>query len=81
MVNLGEEAATFNERDFVLLNAVEEAYLPTVGAVDGALGRGSLPPGEGLEGRLVFETIANEFDLVLLWEPGGVAQPRYLWLE
>jgi hypothetical protein len=81
VVNLGEADRTFNERDFVLLNALEEAYLPAIGAVEGALGRGSLPPGEGLEGRLVFEVIAGEFDLVLLWEPGGEAQPRYLWLE
>ena len=81
LVNLGEEEGKFNERDFVLLNALEEAYLPAIGAVAGALGRGSLPPGEGLEGRLVFEVIAGEFDLILLWEPGGEAQPRYLYLE
>ena len=81
LLNLGEEEGKFNEVDFVLLNALEEAYLPAIGAVEGALGRGILPPGEGLEGRLVFEVIAGEFDLILLWEPGGAAQPRYLYME
>ena len=65
----------------MLLNGSEAAYAPALGAVTGALGRGTLPPGEGLEGRLVFEVIANEVDLRLLWEPGRDAQPRYLYLE
>lgn len=81
LVNLGDEDQSFNERDFKLLNAFEEAYAPAIGAVAGALGRGTLPPGEGLEGRLVFEVIADEFDLRLLWEPGRNAQPRYIYLE
>lgn len=85
LVNLGDEEVDFNERDFMLLNSFEEAYEAKVGAItirDGALGRGSLPPNEGLEGRLVFEVIAGELDLQLLWEPAGRdVSPRYIYLE
>lgn len=82
LVNLGdEEEASFNERDFVLVNAFEEAYEPAIGSVTGALGRGSLPPGEGLEGRLVFEVIEGEIDLLLVWDPGRDNEPRYIFLE
>lgn len=83
LVNLGETDSDFNERDFLLLNVFEEAYQSTPGAVAGALGRGTLPPGEGLEGRLVFEVVAGEIDLVMLWEPdpGGDIQARYLYLQ
>ncbi len=81
LVNLGEADADFNERDFMLLNAFEEAYASTPGAVAGSLGRGSLPPGEGLEGRLVYEIIAGEFELILLWDPGADTQPRYIYLQ
>jgi hypothetical protein len=80
LVNLGEAESDFNERDFLLLNSFEEAYQPQAGGVvDGALGRGSLPPGEGLEGRLAFEIIAGERDLVLTWDDGSGA--RYILLE
>jgi hypothetical protein len=81
LVNLGSEDAAFNERDFTLLNAYEEAYAPTVGIIAGALGRGTLPPNEGLEGRLVFETIAGEIDMRVRWESGQQASPRFLYLE
>lgn len=81
LVNVGTEEAAFNERNFKLLNAYEEAYEPTVGTIAGALGRGTLPPNEGLEGRLVFETIAGETDMRLLWEPDRDGTPRYLYLE
>ncbi len=81
LVNLGEEDLSFNERDFVLLNRFEEAYAPTPGVIDGALGRGSLPVGTGLEGRLVFEVIAGELDLILVWDSGPDSEPRYIWLE
>jgi len=80
LVNLGEETASFNERDFSLLNSFQEVYPATVGAVTGALGRGSLPPSEGLEGRLVFEVIEGDLDLRLLWEPRD-AEARYLYLQ
>jgi hypothetical protein len=81
LVNLGEAEADFNERDFLLLNSFEEAYQPLAGdVVDGALGRGSLPPGDGLEGRLAFEVIAGERDLVLTWDDGE-GEARYIFLE
>lgn len=80
LLNVGDEDAPFNERDFMLLNSYEEAYAPAVGAVSGALGRGTFPPGEGSEGRLVYEVIADEVDLRLLWEPRDSA-PRFLFLE
>lgn len=82
ITNLGDTEANFNERDFFLLNNREEAYEPMAGGsvVDGALGRGSLPPGEGLEGRLAFEVIAGERDLVLSWDDGQNGG-RYIFLE
>jgi hypothetical protein len=81
LTNLGaEEEVQFNERDFLLLNTANAAYPPRSGdVIDGALGRGTLPPGEGLEGRLVFEVIAGEVDLVLAWE--GEGGSRYIYLE
>lgn len=81
LVNVGAEDAAYNERDFKLLNAFQEAYTPAVGAIAGALGRGTLPPNEGLEGRLVFEIITGEVDLRLLWESGPDGAPRYLYLQ
>jgi hypothetical protein len=81
LLNLGEEKAIFNERDFMLLNGFEEVYAPALGAIAGSLGRGDLPPGEGLEGRLVFEVKQGESDLRMLWEPAPDAEPRYIYLE
>ena len=80
LVNMGENDADFSERDFLLVNAYEEAYAATPGAIAGALGRGTLPPNEGLEGRLVYETTAGEIDLQLLWE-SPESTPRYIWLQ
>lgn len=81
IVNLGDKDIKFNERDFLLLNQNEEAYESLTGnnLIDGILGRGSLPPGEGLEGRMVFQTRAGERDLVLAWE--GEGGSRYIYLE
>ncbi len=81
LVNLGEDEISFNERDFTLRNPYDEEYDPIAGVVDGALGRGSLPGGSGLEGRLVFEVVAGEFDLVLVWGVGADSEPRYIYLE
>ncbi|MCB0197487.1 MAG: DUF4352 domain-containing protein [Anaerolineae bacterium] len=81
LVNLGDEEASFNERDFFLVNAYEEVYEPALGAVTGALGRGTLPPNEGLEGRLVYEVIEGELDLQLLWDVGRDSEPRYIYIE
>ncbi len=82
LVNLGEEEAPFNERDFSLVAARgNEQYIPVPGAVDASLGRGSLDAGTGLEGRLVFEVAASPVDLILAWEGGTEADPRYIDLE
>lgn len=81
VVNLGDKDIKFNEHDFLLLNQNEEAYESLTGnnIIDGVLGRGSLPPGEGLEGRMVFKVRAGERDLVLAWE--GEGGSRYIYLE
>ncbi len=81
LVNLDEEPIDFNERNFKLVNEFEEAYEPIMGAVAGSLGRGKLPAGEGLEGRLVFVIATGELDLRLLWEPGRTTTPRYIYLQ
>ncbi len=61
---------TYNAGDFLLLNNFEEAYVPVSdpNVIDGALVRGTLAPGEGMQGRLVFEVLAGEPLLVLAWE-------------
>jgi len=81
LVNLGEDELSFNERDIALWNQFNEEYEPISGVVDGALGRGTLPAGSGLEGRLVYEVIDGEFDLVLVWDVGSDSEPRYIYLE
>ncbi len=81
LVNLSETVVDYNERDFVLMNPFEEGYTSMPGAVQGALGRGELEPGAGLEGRLVFEVRAGELDLILTWDGGPESEPRYLYLE
>jgi hypothetical protein len=80
LVNVGEEEVDYNERDFSLLNSFEEEFPATIGAIEGSLGRGTLPSNEGLEGRLVFEAPANEPDWQLYWAPAD-SEPRYLYLE
>ena len=83
LVNLGNEEAGYSESDFILINEFEEAYtISTASAsVDGALGRGTLAPGEGLEGRLAFDLLAGEVNLILGWEGGRDAAPRYIAIE
>ncbi len=81
LVNLGEQDAPFDERDFKLVNAISNAYEPVVGAIAGALGRGTLPPNQGLEGRLVFEVSAGDVDLRLFWQAGPEGGPRYIYLQ
>ncbi len=81
LLNAGTKDVTYDERNFKLLNASQAAYQPAVDAIAGALGHGSLPANEGLEGRLVFETVANEADLRLLMEPGKEGKPRYIYLQ
>ncbi len=83
LTNLGSEEADFSEKDFLLLNSSEGAYQVTTGAniIDGALGRGTLPPGEGLEGRMVFEVLAGEQGLTLSWDAGDGTKPRFISLE
>lgn len=79
LVNLGDEEVSFNERDFMLSNHTD--YAPIRTTIDGALGRGSLPAGTGLEGRLVFQVTADEFELTLAWDGGPDSEPRYILLE
>lgn len=81
LLNQGTEDADFNERDFELLNRLNESATSIPGAIDGALGRGVLPPDTGLEGRLVFEVTAGEPDLLLTWNGGPGTEPRYILLE
>lgn len=81
MVNLGEDILKYNERDFVLLNNFEESFDAMPGVVDGALGRGELEGGVGLEGRMVFEAPAGELDLVLRWDGGPGTKPRFIFLQ
>jgi hypothetical protein len=74
--------AQYSASDFLLLNDFQEAYVPVSGdnIIDGALVRGTLRPGEGLQGRLVFEVIAGEPLLVLAWEPRD-STSRYVELR
>lgn len=80
LVNLGNENTNFNERDFKLLNQFQDAYEPALGAIAGALGRGTLPPNEGLEGRLVYEVTSGEVDLRLFWQAPD-STPRFIYLQ
>jgi hypothetical protein len=74
--------AQYSAGDFLLLNDFQEAYVPVTGdnIIDGALVRGTLGPGEGLQGRLVFEVLAGEPLLVLAWEPRD-STSRYVELR
>ncbi len=83
LINLGSEEISYNEGDFILINQFEEAYTvsPAASAVDGALGRGKLRPNEGIEGRLVFDVLAGEVNLILGWEGGRNVQARYIFIE
>lgn len=83
LVNLGDQEVDYSESDFQLINSFQEAYTvsPATGAVDGALGRGALAPGEGLEGRLTFDLLAGEVNLVLGWQGGREVKPRYIYME
>lgn len=81
LVNRGEDDISFNERDFTLLNQAEQPFDTIPGVIDGALGRGILPPDTGLEGRLVFEVVEGEPELILAWEAGSDVEPRYIYLE
>ena len=83
LVNLGEEEVSFNEGDFILINGFEQAYSISTAAasVDGALGRGKLAPEQGIEGRLVFDLLQGEVNLILGWEGGRDVEPRYIYIE
>ncbi len=83
LVNLSSDTASFSDSDFFLINQNSEQYAisPAAPAVEGYLGRGSLEPNEGIEGRLVFDVRAGEFDLVLEWAGGRDVAPRYMYIE
>ncbi|MBN1992669.1 MAG: DUF4352 domain-containing protein [Anaerolineae bacterium] len=80
--NLSNEEVPYSEKDFLLLNRVEDAYQTTSGEtlVEYALGRGDLKPEQGTEGRLVFEIIAGEPELTLAWETRD-STPRFVLLQ
>lgn len=83
LINLGSDDITYDERSFSLINQQQEAYIVSTAAapsVEGALGTGTLAPNEGIEGRLVFEVVQGEFNLILAWA-GRNAEPRYLYIE
>ncbi|MBN1220376.1 MAG: DUF4352 domain-containing protein [Anaerolineae bacterium] len=83
LVNLNtEEEIDYSERDFLLINTYGDAYQPMSGqaVVDGALDRGVLRSEEGLDGRLVFEVLANEPELTLEWRSPD-SEPRYVSLR
>lgn len=83
LINLGDEDVTYDDRNFSLINQRQEAYIVSTAAspsVEGALGTGTLAPNEGIEGRLVFEVVQGEFNLILEWT-GRNAEPRYLYIE
>ena len=77
-----DQDAQYSTSDFLLLNDYQEAYVPTAGEniIDGALVRGTLRPDEGLQGRLVFEVLADEPVLALTWEPRD-STSRYVELR
>jgi hypothetical protein len=83
LINLSDETISYSSNDFRLINSQEQAYAtsPAMAAVDNPLGRGSLEPTQGIQGRLVFDLIAGETDLVLEWQGDRNAQPRYIYVE
>ena len=70
--NSSDEDVRYSEQDFSLLNSPEQGYAPIPGGtvIEGALGNGKLKPEETEQGRLVFEVLAGELELVLVWEAG-----------
>lgn len=76
-----DEVAYDDERHFNLLNQTDGFYEPTPGAIDGALGIGNLDAGDGTQGRLVFQILADEQGLILEWDMGEPSTPRYIELQ
>lgn len=68
--NLSSEDVNYDdERDFKLLNQTDGFYDPEIGAIEGALGFGTIPAETGTQGRLVFQVLTDETGLVLEWQP------------
>ncbi|MDM8519254.1 DUF4352 domain-containing protein [Anaerolineales bacterium HSG6] len=68
--NLSAEDVNYDdEREFKLLNQTDGFYDPQVGAIEGALGFGTVPVETGTQGRLVFQVLTDETGLVLEWQP------------
>ncbi|MDM8528927.1 DUF4352 domain-containing protein [Anaerolineales bacterium HSG24] len=79
--NLSSEDVSYDdEREFKLLNQTEGFYDPQVGAMEGALGFGTILTETGTQGRLVFQVLTNETGLVLEWQsPKGPV--KYIEIE
>ncbi|MDM8519417.1 serine/threonine-protein kinase [Anaerolineales bacterium HSG6] len=72
--NLSAENINYDdEREFKLLNQSDGFYDLQGGAIEGALGFGTLPVETGTQGRLVFQVLADETALVLEWQQADTA--------
>jgi hypothetical protein len=83
--NRGQTEVNYKLDDFSLLNRNEEEYVAMAGSnlTEGALKtKGKLAAEESLEARLVFEVLAGEPDLTLVWKSEQEnGQSRFIALQ